>query len=181
MIIALLKKIAQETTFFSERGFYIMKKEKRIRATLVVAGLLKNQRGEALLVERYGDWTLPTGHMDENQDNDLEETLNREMREELKGLKNLIIVEILDTFVRTSELIRNNGRKPLKPKHITIYSCNVRDDEIEYFNEGGKKKKKIWIRPSQALGLSNLDDLAKLAINRFLGKYPGTVRKEAVS
>ena len=36
-------------------------REKRVKATLVVAGLLKNQRGETLLVERNGDWTLPTG------------------------------------------------------------------------------------------------------------------------
>ena len=154
-----------------------MKREKRVRATLVVAGLLKNQRGEALLVERNGDWTLPTGHMDVNRDTNLTEALDRERKAELKGLQSLTIVEALDTFVRHSELIRNKS-SPLKPKSIAIYSCNVHDNEIEYFNEGGKRKSKIWIRPSQALKLTNLDDLAKLALNRFLEKYPGTIKKE---
>jgi len=149
-----------------------MRKEKRIKATLVVAGLLKNQRGEALLVERNGDWTLPTGHMDINRDDSLKEALDREMKEELEGLKNLIIVEALDTFVRHSELIRNKGSS-LKPKSIAIYSCNVHDGDIEYFNENGKRKKKIWIRPSQALKLANLDDLSRMALNRFMEKYPG--------
>jgi len=146
-------------------------------ATLVVAGLLKNQRGEALLVDRDGYWTLPTGHMDVNRDANLKGTLDREMKEELKGLRSLVIVEPLDTFVRHSELVRNKS-SPLKPKSIAIYSCNVHDSEIEYFNEEGKKRKKIWIRPSQALKLDNLDDLAKLALNRFLEKYPGTIKKE---
>ena len=155
-----------------------MRKEKRIKATLVVAGLLKNQRGEVLLVERNGDWTLPTGHMDVRRDASLKETLDREMKEELQGLQSLIIVEALDTFVRHSELIRNKSSPSLKPKSIAIYSCNVHDNEIEYFNEGGKKKREIWIRPSQALKLTNLDDLAKLALNRFLEKYPGTVKKK---
>lgn len=161
------------------KGGFVMKKEreKRVKATLVVAGLLKNQRGEILLVERNGDWTLPTGHMDVRRDDNLQETLDREMKEELKGLKSLTIVEALDTFVRHSELIRNKS-SPLKPKSIAIYSCNVHGNEIEYFNEGGKRKKKIWIRPSQALKLTNLDDLAKLALDRFLEKYPGTVKKE---
>jgi len=154
-----------------------MKREKRVTATLVVAGLLKNQRSEILLVDRDGFWTLPTGHMDVNRDDSLTGTLDREMKEELKGLKNLIIVEVLDTFVRHSELIRNKS-SPLKPKSITIFSCNVHDDEIKYFNEGGKKRRKIWIRPSQALNLANLDDLAKLGISRFLEKYPGTTKKE---
>jgi len=154
-----------------------MKREKRVKADLVVAGLLKNQRGEALLVERNGDWTLPTGHMDVYRDANLKETLDREMKEELPGLKSLTIVEALDTFVRHSELTRNKS-SPLKPKSIAIYSCNVHDNEIEYFNEGGKKKRKIWIRPSQALQLTNLDDLAELALNRFLEKYPGTIKKE---
>lgn len=152
-------------------------KEKRIKATLVVAGLLKNQRGEALLVERNGDWTLPTGHMDVHRDGTLKETLEREMREELKGLQTLVIVEPLDIFVRCSELVRDRGR-PLKSKSIAIYSCNVHDNEIEYFNEGGEKRNKIWIRPSQALKLLNLDDLAKLAITSFLEKYPGSIKKE---
>ncbi|PIV10143.1 MAG: hypothetical protein COS49_02185 [Candidatus Portnoybacteria bacterium CG03_land_8_20_14_0_80_41_10] len=150
-------------------------REKRVKATLVVAGLLKNQRGETLLVERNGDWTLPTGHMDVRRDADLRETLDREMKEELKGLKSLTIIEALDTFVRYSELVRNKGSS-LKPKSIAIYSCNVHDNEIEYFNEGGKRRDKIWLRPSQALKLANLDDLAKLAISRFLEKYPGTAK-----
>lgn len=153
-------------------------REKRVKADLVVAGLLKNQRGEVLLVERNSDWTLPTGHMDVRRDADLKEALNREMKEELPGLKSLTIVEALDTFVRHSELIRNKSSPSLKPKSIAIYSCNVHDSEIEYFNEGGKKKRKVWIRPSQALQLTNLDDLAELAINRFLEKYPGTIKKE---
>ena len=110
-------------------------REKRVKATLVVAGLLKNQRGETLLVERNGDWTLPTGHMDVRRDADLRETLDREMKEELKGLKSLTIIEALDTFVRYSELVRNKGSS-LKPKSIAIYACNVHDNEIEYFNEG---------------------------------------------
>ena len=153
-------------------------REKRVKADLVVAGLLKNQRREILLVDRDGYWTLPTGHMDVNRDDNLMGTLDREMKEELKGLQSLTIVEALDTFVRHSELVRNKS-SPLKPKSIAIYSCNVlHDSEIEYFNEGGKKRKKIWIRPSQALKLNNLDDLAKLALNRFLEKYPGTVKKE---
>jgi ADP-ribose pyrophosphatase YjhB (NUDIX family) len=147
-------------------------KEKRVKADLVVAGFLKNQRGEVLLVERNDDWTLPTGHMDISRDSNLKETVNREMKEELSGLKRLIIVESLDTFVRHSELVRNKGSS-LKSKSIAIYSCNVYDSEIEYFNEGGTRKKKIWIRPSQALGLDNLDDLAKFAINMFLKRYSG--------
>ena len=154
-----------------------IKREKRVKATLVVAGLLKNQRGEILLVERNGDWTLPTGHMDIRRDNNLKETLDREMKEELKGLKKLIIVEALDTFVRHAELVKERGIS-LKPKSIAIYSCNVNGSEIEYFNEGGKRRKKIWIRPSQALELPNVDDLAKLALESFLGRYPGVAKKE---
>ncbi len=151
-------------------------REKRVKATLVVAGLLKNNRGEILLIDRNDDWTLPTGHMDVNKDNNLKEALDREMKEELKGLKKLVIVEALDTFVRHAELVKESGIS-LKPKSIAIYSCNVNGSEIEYFNEGGKKRKKIWIRPSQALELANLDDLARLALGRFLKKYPGVVKK----
>ncbi len=141
-----------------------MEKEKRIGATLVVAGLLKNQRGEALLVERNGKWTLPTGHMNILVDTNLRETLQREMKEELQVLKDLTIIEALDTFIRYSATAR------YKAKSIAIYSCNVNDSEIEYFNEGGKKRKFIWIRPSQALNLP-IDDLAKLGLKRFMGKY----------
>ena len=135
-----------------------------------------NVIGEALLVERNGDWTLPTGHMDTLRDINLKDTLAREMKEELKGLKSLIIVEALDTFVRHSELIKNGGRS-LKPKSIAIYSCNVHDNEIEYFNEGGERRNKIWIRPSQALKLPNLDELAKFAITSFLEKYPAAKKE----
>jgi len=152
------------------------RREKRVKATLVAAGLLKNQRGEILLVERNGYWTLPTGHMDVHRDADLQETLDREMKEELKGLESLTIIEALDTFIRHSELTMGGGNS-LKPKSIAIYSCNVLGNEIEYFDEEGERKKIIWIRPSQALELNNLDDLAKLAINRFLEKYPRTIQK----
>lgn len=157
-----------------------MRKEReiRVRPTLAVAGLLKNQRGEALLVDRDGYWTLPVGHMDIRRDADLKEALDREMNEELKGLQSLTIVETLDIFVRHSELIRNKS-SPLKAKSIAIYSCNVHDDdEIKYFDDKGKKKEEIWIRPFQALKLPNLDDLARLALNMFLKKYPGHVKKE---
>lgn len=145
--------------------------EARVKATLVAAGLLKNSRGEILLVERQGEWTLPTGHMDVYRDRDLRKTLEREMKEELKGLKSLTIIGPLDIFVRHTELVRNKGRS-LKPKSIAIYSCNVHDgDEIEYY-EKGERREKIWVRPSQALRLPNLDDLARLAVKRFLEKYP---------
>ena len=150
-------------------------KEKRFKGFLAVAGLLKN-KGNVLLVSENGCWTLPVGHVDLNRDANLEETLFRETGEELKGIKNLVIVEFLSPFIRYPGATRNKS-SPIcpvrKPKIIQIFSCNVSNKEIKYFGEGGKRGKEIWTKPRQALRLSNLDGLAATAIGNFLKKYPG--------
>jgi ADP-ribose pyrophosphatase YjhB (NUDIX family) len=143
-------------------------KEERIYAALIAVGLIKNPRGEVLLVERWNQWTLPTGHM-EAIDVDLEGTLVREMEEEL-GLESLTVVESLGTIVRNMD--------SSKVKSMEIFSCNIqREKEIKFYDEK-EGKKKIWIRPSQALELANLDKLARVALERYLEKYPRALKKK---
>lgn len=128
---------------------------------VVVAGLIK-QKGEILLTQKNGAWTLPTGHMDMGRDSGPQEALQREMREELVGLKSLLIVESLGTLIR--------NRKTAKAKSIEIFSCNS-TGRIVRLIEGREEKPVVWIRPAEALNLE-IDELARLAIERYLKKYP---------
>lgn len=131
----------------------------RFLVTVVAAGLIKNPRGEILLITKNSHWTIPTGHI-KIQDKDVEEGLVREMKEEL-GLEKISIIESLGGIVRNKE-------SP-SPKIIEVFSCNITSDEaikIKY-----KEGKEIWIRPSEAVDL-HLDELAVEAIRRYLDKYP---------
>lgn len=151
-----------------QKGGFIMRK-KRFRPAPVAVGFIKNEKSELLLVERNAQWTLPTGHMEPDKgDTDLRETLNREMSEEL-GVESLTVVESLGTIVR-------NKSSP-KAKLMEIFSCQVLEKAVKYYNEG-KGRKKMWLRPSQALELDDLDELAFEAISRFFKKYPGPVKKK---
>jgi len=160
------------------------KGEERVGATLVVAGFLKNSRGEVLLVDRDGDWTLPTGHMNVMIDATLQDALRREMKEEL-GLKDLAKIRALDTFVRKTELVRE-GKRPLRPKSIAVYSCSVvnsgeigylGEDGRRYLKEGDERREVMCIRPSQAWALP-LDGLTKFSLEaEALLKYPRRERR----
>jgi hypothetical protein len=84
------------------------------------------------------------------------------MREELPGLETLSVVESLGTLIR--------NRTTSKAKSIEIFSCNS-TGKIVYLIEGRKKRPILWIRPVEALNLS-IDELARVAIKRYLKKYP---------
>lgn len=135
----------------------------RFFAALVAACLLKSPRGEILLTEKNGKLTIPTGHMDPEKDTDSKEALTREMEEELIGLKDLIIVESLGTYV-----VNGFGQKA---KSIEIFSCKTSSEEIGCLIEKGEKKAVFWIRPIEAIKLPNLDGLTKEALERYLFKY----------
>lgn len=144
-------------------------REKRLYGPFAVAGLLC-QKGKVLLTKRKDFWTLPTGNMDVKRDSDSESAFVREMKEELVGLKTLDIVESLGSFLRHPELEKNKS-SPYQPKIIEIFFGNI-SGRIKYLLERGERKKVIWMRPSEAIKMPNLDELAITAITRFLEKYP---------
>lgn len=131
---------------------------------LVAVGLIRNNQGEVLFVDREGCLTLPTGHLDPSLDGELRETAIREMFEELIGLKHLTVIGSLGTMVRN---------KSSPPKLMEIFSCRVPRREIRGYKEG---KLIAWVRPSQAIRLDKfmdfLDEVAKEGIKRFLEGYP---------
>ena len=144
-----------------------MRKEKRVRVDLgdmVVAALIRNDDGEALLVDKDNLLSLPAGHMDPRIDGEARETAIREMFEELIGLEHLDIVKSLGSIVR-------NKSSP-KAKLIEIISCRTSKKEVQGYKEG---KIVVWIRPSEALVLGCmgfLDELAEEGIKRFVEGYP---------
>ena len=83
----------------------------RICAELVVAGLIMNEDREVLLVEWNSYWSVPTEHV-QPEDETPEDALRRGMKEEL-GLDNLEIVKPLGS------IIRNRGSP--NPKSIEIF------------------------------------------------------------
>jgi len=151
-----------------------MKKEKRVTVDLgemVIAVLITNYSGEALLVDRDNLLSLPAGHMDPDLDGEARETAIREMFEELIGLKHLDIVKSLGSIIR-------NKSSP-KAKMMEIISCRASKKEVKGYKEG---KIVVWIRPSEALVLGTmgfLDVSAEEGIKRFVEGYPRkSVRRE---
>ena len=144
-----------------------MRKEKRVRIGLgemVIAVLITNYSGEALLVDKNNLLSLPAGHMDPDLDGEARETAIREMFEELLGLEHLDIVKPLGSIIR-------NKSSP-KAKMIEIISCRTSKKEVRGYKEG---KIVVWIKPSEALVLGTmgfLDVLAEEGIERFVEGYP---------
>lgn len=144
-----------------------MKKERRVKVDLgemVIAVLITNYSGEALLVDRDNLLSLPAGHMDLDLDGEARETAIREMFEELIGLEHLDIVKSLGSIVR-------NKSSP-KAKLMEIIYCRTSKKEVKGYKEG---KIVVWIRPLEALVLGRmgfLDESAREGIKRFVEGYP---------
>lgn len=142
-----------------------MKKEKRFSVALVAASLIRRPVGKLLFVFKEGDWTIPTEHYKEQEENDLEGTVRRGAEEELRiRPEEISIKESLGT------LIRNKG-SPAAAKSMEIFHCRVTHKVAEkiQFCEGGETRQ-AWLNPWEALKLPNLDDLAREAIRRYQDK-----------
>ena len=149
------------------------RKRDRIHAALVVAAILRNHRGEVLLIQRDGALTLPTGHMDPAKDANLVETLLREIKEEL-GIEPSE-VEITASF---GTMVRNKD-SPAISKSIEIFSCRISRKAAllaEYEEKG--EKGQLWVRPSQIKNLTLLDELAKEALRRYTERYSARQKGE---
>jgi len=146
------------------------KRKQRVRADLVVGMMFFNPKGEVLLVQKNGKLTIPTGHV-EKDEVDLQETVIREGREELKiDLKDVRITGNFGTVLRE--------QVPEK-KLIEIFSLRLTQEEVDQvdFEEAGQKGQ-LWVRPGQIKNLSLIDPLAQEALERYRRRYPGKSGKE---
>jgi ADP-ribose pyrophosphatase YjhB (NUDIX family) len=149
------------------------RKKERVQAALVAAAILRNPSGEILLVQKDNNLTLPTGHMDPAKDADLEETLLREIKEELGVDRSE--VEIIGSF---GTMVRNKD-SPAVSKSIEIFSCRISRKAalLAEFEEKGEKGQ-LWVRPSQIKNLTLLDELVREALQRYQEKYAARQKGE---
>src|SRR4030042_2212933 len=146
-----------------------MEETKRVYAALVAAGLIMGPDSKLLLVEKRSRLTLPTGHMDSEKDRNLEDALVREMKEEIKdkagrGIE-VNVMGSLGTMVRNKDTV--------KSKLIEIFRCAINLSEI-CFEEKGETNF-FWVDVDDALGIENLDDLAREAIQRLINYLKGHI------
>lgn len=104
-------------------------KKKIIQAA---GGLIRNEKGEYLLIFRRGKWDLPKGKMDEGET--IEKCALREVKEEA-GLKN---VSIEKKICVTEHEYERKGEMILKKTHWYLMNCKGNqklslqtDEEIE--------------------------------------------------
>jgi ADP-ribose pyrophosphatase YjhB (NUDIX family) len=146
-----------------------MERDKRVYAALVAAGLIIDLDSRILLVAKRGKLTLPTGHMDLEKDENLEEALVREMKEEMKDENgqgiNIRVLGSLGTVVRNKDTD--------KSKLIEIFRC-VTDSRQIFFEEKGETEL-VRVKIDEALGIKNLDDLAREAITRLISYLEGHI------
>lgn len=151
----------------------------------VVAALIRRPRGEIFLVSRKGKWTLPTGKFEREKEQELIETVLRELGEEVFKLGELglteselidkvkeyiFIIGILNVLPLEAEDSEGGGKEAV----VVVFLCETTEEgakEMTY--QDGDEKDFCWVVPSQALiedqldGIS-LDRLAKRAIKIYL-------------
>lgn len=104
-------------------------------------GLVKNEKGEYLLIFRNKKWDLPKGKMDKGER--IEETAVREVEEEC-GIDKLKIVKPLRKSYHIYQL---RGRDALKKTYWFEMNCRDENPPVPQAEEGIEKA--IWVLPSQ--------------------------------
>ncbi len=120
--------------------------------TLIKAGggLVKNKKGEILLIFRRGKWDLPKGKLENNET--IEECAIREVQEET-GLQNLKILKPIEITYHTYSQF---GKKILKESHWYLMSVTGNETLIPQTEE--EITAIIW---------SKKQDLGKYILNTF--------------
>lgn len=122
---------------FKEVYLYHPKKEKllslfkeRLGFIYAGGGLVKNEEGKLLFIERNKKWDLPKGRAEKGED--IETTSLREVEEET-GVKNLSI----DRFLQeTYHIYRNRGKYNLKITHWYLMKTNYSGELNPQLEEG---------------------------------------------
>lgn len=155
----------------------------RFKGDLVAAALIRRPNGDIFLVSRGNEWTIPTGHLDPEREQELDKTLIREMGEEIfsgsEGEEEIFIKSILGVVTREAK--EGNGKKT-DAKIITIYFCLVDEKtaKIMEYKEKGEMGFR-WVSSLRELlergeieGGLPIDQLAKEALELYLKGYKET-------
>jgi 8-oxo-dGTP pyrophosphatase MutT (NUDIX family) len=115
--------------------------KKKFRIIRAAGGLVKNQKGEYLMIYRLGHWDLPKGKIEKGED--LVECALREVEEEcaVTGLG------ITGKVVTTYHIHRRNGRKILKMSHWYHMRTDFKGKLKPQREEGIEKVK--WVEPEE--------------------------------
>ncbi len=156
----------------------------------VVAALIRRPNGKIFLVRRGDTWTLLTGKFEWGKEEELRETLLRELGEEAFGLKeeelgliglrevvkeHLISIWLIDTIPLDYKNDDTGGKRAV----MTIYFCEVAEGsaDIMRHEEGADF---CWVDSSreiidaETVGEPSLplDRLARKAMGFYLEKFP---------
>jgi 8-oxo-dGTP pyrophosphatase MutT (NUDIX family) len=139
-----------------DTNFLKLKKSFFKHFTLIKAagGVVKNNKGEILLMFRLGKWDLPKGKLDDNET--ISECAKREVQEET-GIKNL---EITESIGSTFHTYTQFGKHILKETQWFAMNATGNEDFIPQTEEDITQI--IWVKKS---------DLEKY----FLNSYPAIV------
>ncbi len=165
----------------------------------VVAAFILRPNGKIFLVGRKGKWTLITGKFEWEKEQELRQTLLREVGEEAFGFKeeeigltvlidgvreHIDIVGLLDPLpLDLEEETEDGGKRAV----MTVFLCEVSEEGAEMMKyEGGQDF--CWAALSQELGEGKpvnetgmpLDRLGKRVIKLYFEKYPELKKRKIV-
>ncbi|NQY06848.1 MAG: NUDIX domain-containing protein [Flavobacteriaceae bacterium] len=130
---------------------------------LVIAGggLVVNDNGELLFIERNDKWDLPKGRAEKNED--IEVTALREVEEET-GVQNLK----MDTFLRkTYHIVRQKGKFQLKITYWYLMRTDYKGELAPQLEEGITKA--VWKSEKKSIkALDNAYANVKLLVEAYL-------------
>lgn len=110
-------------------------------------GLVKNQKGELLFIERNKKWDLPKGRAESGED--IETTSLREVEEET-GVENLSIERFLQ---ETYHIYKNKGQYKLKVTYWYLMNTDFTGELAPQLEEGITKA--VWKTNGEALEAMN--------------------------
>lgn len=139
----------------------------RMRHRVIVAGVIKNERGEYLLCKKpdnlgvfAGQWGIPGGGIDDGER--MNDALKREMREEV-GLE---IDEIVPMFFKddVQDKLYKDGTKERIYMIYLVFVCLAASDRAKLNEEFEAYK---WVGPKEVLGY-DLNEPTRETFERLL-------------
>ncbi len=115
-----------------------------MKKTMSAGGVVINQNGDVAIVnQKHKSWSLPKGHVEENED--ILEAARREVNEET-GLSDLTLIKPLGIYERYAMDHENNDNKQeLKTLHFFLFE--TREETLSPMDVDNPEA--IWVKKEQ--------------------------------
>ena len=134
-------KIQKASLYYPDEKVILKKLKEKIPVCKAGGGLVFNKNGDVLFRFRNGNWDVPKGGIEREEE--IADTAMREVEEET-GVDKL---EITRKLQKTYHIFKRNGKYKLKITHWFEMQTNFEGTPFPQANEGIEKA--VWLNPEQ--------------------------------